>query len=184
METNFNELANDVFKKMQTGASIEERPIQDEQPINEPKPAPIMKRFLLSSPKLNVSAEVWFNEKGLLCRVDLVNSIIDKKQLTYLLSNLTQDEHVFRRSIKASLFKVREKQVTVDVEEFLHIYPYARNSHLVRDWWPKQVTGLHIRVYFAGIDYREYCQRNPRYKPKIAMQWIKDKEYLNDWKVL
>lgn len=185
MTIKIDELANDLFNKMQAGEPIEERPIADEKAIDEVvKPDPLMKRFLLSSPKLNISAEVWFNEKGLLCRVDLVNCIINKTQLLYILKNLAADEHVFRKTIMGSLFKVKQLQVVIDAEEFLHVYPYARNSHLVRDWWPKQLVGLHIRVYFAALDYREYCLRNPRYKPKIAMQWLKDKEYLNDWKNL
>ncbi|WP_346236136.1 hypothetical protein ABDK00_016985 [Niabella insulamsoli] len=143
-----------------------------------------MKRYFLSSPKLNVSAEVWYNERGLLARLDLVNCIMDTRQLNYLTSIVGINESDFTERSKGSLFAVRKLDVAVMVEEFLHVYPYARNSHLVKDWWPKQVEGLRIRVYFAALDYREYCDRNPRYKPKIAMQWLKDKEYLNDWKNL
>lgn len=143
-----------------------------------------MKRFQLTSDKFTGTAELWFNFDGTLCRIDLIHAALNYEQIRYILNNLSPDMETVRSSLPASLH-IKEIPFEITVDDFLHQYPYSRNTHLVREWWPKQTRPVHLQAYFGCIEYREYCMRNKSwYKPKVAISWLLKKEYLNNWKNL
>jgi len=144
-----------------------------------------MRRFLITSPKVIGTAEIWYNFEGVLCKIDLLHTNMNFEQIKYLFTNLSPDIETFRGMLSASSLEIKEVAFEITVEDFLHEYPYSRNTHLVREWWPKATKKEQTRAFFAAIEYRNYCQRNAHwYKPKIAIGWLQKKEYLNDWKTM
>jgi len=143
-----------------------------------------MKRYILSSKKLNYSMELWYNDKGLLCRLDMINCDMTQDQLEAFASKLNLSEKNIKASLASTGLTIIQRDVKIDFEDFLLMYPYSRNTHLAREWWTKTPIRLHLTAYFAAIDYRDYCKRNEWYKPMIAIKWLKTKEYLNDWKMM
>jgi hypothetical protein len=78
-----------------------------------------------------------------------------------------------------------QENYTVTLEDFTREYPYRRNSHLLPDIWKKLPQTEQIQAVEAAKAYRSYCHREAAwYKPKIAAAWLKNKEFLNDWKKL
>lgn len=144
-----------------------------------------MKRFLLTSQKFTGTAEVWYNDAGLLARVDIVSAALEFRQIKFLLENVSPDIATFKGMLSGGTLAITEAPFEISVEDFCRVYPYSRNMHLVREWWPRQAAELHHRVYFVALDYADYCRRNASwYKPKIAITWLTKKEYLNNWKTL
>lgn len=139
-----------------------------------------MRRFLITSTKFTGTAEVIYNE-GRLTGIDMRSTemadatIADfKRAIPVRIENLQQ-------AFGAGSVIV-ESDYELTFEEFMHQYPYKRNTHLAREYWPKMNKADQVKAYFAAIEYRKYCERNKWYNAKICETWLKKKEWLNDWK--
>jgi hypothetical protein len=141
-----------------------------------------MRKFHLTSDKFVGTAELWFGFDGMLVKIDLMHAALNYEQIKYLLHNLSPDIETFR--MLPDSIHVQEVPFEITVDDFLHVYPYSRNTHLVREWWPKQIRKKHLLAYFGAIEYRDYCKRNAWYKPRVAITWLQKEEYLNKWKEL
>jgi uncharacterized protein (DUF2252 family) len=75
-----------------------------------------------------------------------------------------------------------EASQPITLEVFIKAYPYPRNKHLLPPIWAKMKTEEQAQAIAAAHLYSRYCKRNEWYMPKIAASWLKNKEYLNDWK--
>lgn len=143
-----------------------------------------MKRYILTSPKINKSIEVWYNDVGLLSLIDMRGVQFSGTQMEMLTSHLALEEKQFKQKITPTGLIVKELEIVINFDDFNLVYPYSRNTHLAKDYWAKIHPKQHVSIYLAAIDYREYCKRNEWYKPMIAVKWLKQKEYMNDWKNL
>lgn len=143
-----------------------------------------MTRFLLTSEKFTGSAEVWFDDNGSLARVDLITANMDFRQVAYLLKNTSPEISTFKGMLTGSGLVISEVPLVITVDDFIKEYPYKRNTHLVKEYWPKMAAKEQERAFFAAMEYRDYCQRNGWYKPRIPETWLKKKEYLNNWKTM
>lgn len=144
-----------------------------------------MKRYLLSSPKFTGSAALVYLE-GVLCILDVSNTDMQADHRSWLFSKaplLEADLQVFVSAMKSATLVQEDYEVTL--EDFTREYPYKRNTHLLPDIWKKLDSMERVKCWQAAKEYRRYCERNAHwYKPKIAAAWIKNKEYLNDWRML
>ena len=75
-----------------------------------------MKRYILSSKKLNYSMELWYNDKGLLCRLDMINCDMTQDQLEAFASKLNLSEKNIKASIDLKDKKEGTYEVVVDIE--------------------------------------------------------------------
>jgi hypothetical protein len=141
-----------------------------------------MKRFLISSTAFNGDAEIIFDQAGRLIRFDVMNTDmppvivkIFKEKLPVIIDDLATS---FKENVT-----IVEAAIDYTPEDFLREYPYKRNTHLIAPIWLKMDQTDHVLAYYAAIEYRKYCDRNKHwYNPKIAAAWLKNREYLNDWK--
>lgn len=144
-----------------------------------------MTRFLLTSEKFTGSAEVWFDDNGRLARVDLITANMDFRQVAYLLKNTSPEISTFKGMLIGSGLIISEVPLVITVDDFIREYPYKRNTHLVKEFWPKMAAKEQERAFFAAMEYRDYCQRNGSwYNPRVPETWLKKKEYLNNWKTM
>lgn len=143
-----------------------------------------MRRFIITSKRFEGTAELLYHFDGYLVRIDLTHSKMMPDQVAFLTRKVPihVSEVILLKSYNLG---IEEKPFEVTVHDFLHMYPYARNTHLVMEYWPRMSRQEQLQAYLSVVEYRKYCERNKAwYKPKIAAAWLKAKEYLNDWKTL
>ena len=142
-----------------------------------------MKIFTLTAPSFKGSFEIWYGFDGMLARIDLLNCTLNYEQVQYIIRNISPDISQFKGMLTASNLVISEKQLDPTVDDFLHQYPYQRNTHLARSTWPKMPLKDRILALFRAMDYAAYCKANAHwYKPQLPDTWLKKKQYLNDWK--
>lgn len=128
-----------------------------------------------------------YNDEGCLVLIDARASTLPAGGMVRLMKDIvpvgiSKLEERFKENPALMLV---ESEFDVSLDDFNREYPYKRNSHLLPPIWQKMGISDRIMAWKAAGDYRRYCERNSQwYKPKIAAAWLKDKEYLNDWKIL
>jgi hypothetical protein len=153
-----------------------------------------MRQFLITAAAFNGQARLIYDDDGILITVDSSETDMPPDARKWLFKHVPIYELGNADSADISLndFKGKLKQAQiiesdfeVSLDDFTRQYPYKRNSHLIPDIWKKMSTSDQVKAVFAAKEYRKYCDRNKQwYKSKIAATWLKDKEYLNDWKNL
>jgi len=142
-------------------------------------------RILLTSKKYIGSVELLYLE-GRLQRVSFENAVIEDKNQLWILRRVPLYEFELVGMMESAKGQITLVQDTYNVtlDDFIREYPYKRNTHLLPAVWGKLNTADQVRAWLAAREYRRYCDRNGWYKPKIAAAWLKNKEFLNDWKNL
>lgn len=144
-----------------------------------------MNRYLLTSPKFTGSIELVYLDESIV-RVDFLDSSADDRQKRYIFQHIPLTEASLAQLVEAVpglVCVAADYEITL--EDFKREYPYSRNTHLLPPLWEKLKASERVLIWMKAREYRKYCERNANwYKPKIAAKWIKDKEYLNDWKNL
>lgn len=141
-----------------------------------------MKRFLISSPAYNGDAEIVFDTDGRLIRMDVMNTNMPPELVHQFKVKLPAMLIGLEEAFAGSKATIVEADFEFTSEDFMREYPYKRNTHLVHQHWPKMLKSDQVLAYYSAIDYRRYCERNKWYNPKIPVAWLRDKEFLNDWK--
>ena len=143
-----------------------------------------MKRYELTSDKIKGTIEVWYGFNDMLWRIDLQHAVLDYVQVFYLLKHISPDRHQLVATLAGSGLTIKELDYDITVEEWLSVYPYQRNTHLVRSYWPTLGKKERILAYFGAMDYAAYLKREDWCKPKIPDTWLRQKQYLNNWRML
>lgn len=143
-----------------------------------------MRRFIITHPSLSGKIEAHYNGDAILRKIDLSGATLTGDQVKWFKANITVMADNLIPHMEAQKVLVTEADFEVTVEDFLREYPYARNTHLVREYWPKMTTVDQYRAFLGASEYRQYLLRNTWQKAKIAAKWLKDKEYLNEWRKL
>lgn len=144
-----------------------------------------MKRYLISSPKYTGDIDVLYDAEGRLVKLDFMGTNCSTGQITGAKARIPADVTQLADAFADTDVKIIPTDVVVTVEDFKREYPYQRNMHLLPPIWEKLSTSDRVQAVYAAIEYRRYCEREKHwYKPKIAAAWLKEKQWLNDWKKL
>lgn len=143
-----------------------------------------MKLYLISNAKkFKGAVEVVYGIDGRLIKVDFGNTDLGGNQIEQMLKLLSGEVNQIAVHFKNADTMIVEGDFQVSFEDFMREYPYKRNTHLARLYWPKMKKEEHVQSYVAATTYRKYCEREQSwYKPMIADTWLKKQQYLNDWK--
>jgi hypothetical protein len=142
-----------------------------------------MKRFLISSPAFTGDAEIFYDETGRLVRIDVMNTNITPAVMQLFKAKVPTAEPELEQAFAGSKAIIVQAEFEISLEDFKREYPYQRNMHLLPALWAKMDKTAQVTSYYAAVEYRKYCERNKNwYNPKIAAAWLKNKEYINDWK--
>lgn len=141
-----------------------------------------MRQFNITGPNFEGEMRLFYME-GKLTKIDLTECRLKDSQRRFIFLNAATDETQIEGMMKKlpTCTLVAEDYV-VTLDEFKRVYPYARNSHLLPPIWAKMKPSEKVRAWQSAIQYARYCSRNGWYKPKIAAKWLKDREWMNDWK--
>lgn len=145
-----------------------------------------MKLYLISnSKKFKGAVHVVYDVEGKLLKVDFGNTDLDSFQTEQMLKLISGSEMSVSANFRNADTVIVQGDFEVTFEDFMREYPYKRNTHLAREYWPKMKKEEQVQAFVAATSYRKYCEREHSwYKPKISDTWLKKKEYLNDWKNL
>lgn len=143
-----------------------------------------MVQYILTGKKIKGEVAIFYLD-GKVVKIDLTDADLDAPQKSWLLKNIALEESVLEQMmtlLPECMLVQEDYEVTLD--DFKREYPYQRNSHLLPPIWDKMKPADRVQAVEQARWYRKYCSRNEWYKPKIAAKWLKDKEYLNNWKKL
>jgi hypothetical protein len=141
-----------------------------------------MKRFYISSAKFTGTAEIWYNQEGLLCFINLNDCLMDYRQIKYLIQNISPAYETAKGLAAGTELVMQENSFEITLEDFKREYPYSRNYHLLDSRWAKLNKKEQVTAYFSAIQYRNFLKRNTWQNPMIADTWLSKKQYLNDWR--
>lgn len=140
-----------------------------------------MRKFLLSAGFFNGDAEIIYDAEGRLVRFDVLATNMTTGMVKQFKEKLPA--HVDALATAFTNVTIVEGTIDFTAEDIVREYPYKRNTHLVAPIVAKMNQTDRVLAYYAAIEYRKYCDREKKwYKPKILASWLKEKEYLNDWK--
>jgi hypothetical protein len=143
-----------------------------------------MKLYCISNRnKYTGSVHVIYKE-GQLLKVDFSNCDMNATDKERMMKAISPLEETLIISFKSADTVIIEGEFELSFEDFAREYPYKRNTHLAREFWPKMKKEDQALAFDAASEYRKYCKREEWYKPQIADKWLKTKQYLNDWKNL
>jgi hypothetical protein len=145
-----------------------------------------MRLYLISNAKkFKGAVHAVYDFDGKLLRVDFAATDLDALRTEQMLKLISGAEGMVGINFKNADTVIVQGDFECTFEDFMREYPYKRNTHLAREYWPKMKKEEQVQAYVAATAYRKYCEREQSwYKAKIADTWLKKKEYLNDWKNL
>lgn len=143
-----------------------------------------MKKYLLTGPKFEGEIALIYFE-NFISKIDFLQAQLSPDQRQWILENIAIHEDALTGMMeKMKGYTLVSEDYIVTLDEFKKVYPYARNSHLLPPVWSKMKQSDQVRAWAAAVEYAKYCERNSWYKAKIAAKWLKDKEYLNNWRAM
>lgn len=145
-----------------------------------------MRLYLISNTKkFKGAVSLVYDKDSILAKVDFTNTDLNSKQIGQMLKLISSSEGSIGEGFKDADTIIVEGEFEVSFEDFMRNYPYKRNTHLALAYWNKMKKVDQVQAFVAAADYRKHCERERAwYKPKIAVAWLKNEEYLNDWKAL
>lgn len=146
-----------------------------------------MRRFIITSTKFTGHVELLYMENNgvmLLAKIDYTNATCNATQLLRIKEMAPITDAGISTAFNGLPVDIVEAEIIVILEDFKREYPYQRNMHLLTPIWEKMSTADKIIAIAAAADYRKYLQRNSWCNAKIAASWLKEKQYLNNWKKL
>jgi len=141
-----------------------------------------MRRFLVTSPSFTGEAELIYDASDRLITMNVGNTNMTPFIISHFKSLAACDVSGIAGAFENTKATIVEADFEVTIEDFLKEYPYKRNTHLTREYWPRLTKTEQVQAYMAAKEYAKYCTRNIRwYNAKIAVAWLKSKEFLNEW---
>lgn len=145
-----------------------------------------MRKFLLTSTKFTGTAELVYNDEGLLRVLDFLQTSVTTEQFFLYLKMpppLTI-EHLKNGVGITSTMTVVEAEYEISFEEFWKAYPHKRQRFLVEPVWNKLNTSERVKAFFSLPSLAAYKKKNPWYNIMLADRYLKEKHYETDWKNL
>ena len=139
-----------------------------------------MKLYLISNPKRFSGSIQTLYKEGQLQKIDFSSADIAAPVLEKFLTCIAPSEEQLVTKFGSDTLVI-EGEFEVSFDDFSREYPYKRNTHLSRAYWPKMSKAQQVQAYEAAKAYRKYLEREIWQKPMISDKWLKTELYLNDW---
>lgn len=146
-----------------------------------------MKLYLISNAKVFTGAvHAIYDAGGIIIKVDFSHcsmSSINKRQM---LKAIPANEELLPEAFQSADTMIVQGDFEISFDDFMREYPYKRNTHLARAYWPKMKKEQQAQAFVAATEYRKFLSKeaNSWQKPMISDKWLKTEQYLNDWKTL
>lgn len=144
-----------------------------------------MRKFLVTSPKFTGQAELTYNGRETLCRIDCTDTDMDqhtiqafKAAVPSTLAALLQGKGF------SSETTIVEAGYEVTFDLFYADYPLKRNRYKAEKVFDAMSKTDKVKAFNSLHFYKKYCTRNAWYTPMIADKYLRNREYETDWNKL
>lgn len=142
-----------------------------------------MKRFLITNPKFNGTAEIIYNSAGLLIIIDLANCVMDKIQIAYFkkLVPTIMDDLLNNNPFSVDTLIIASELV-VTFEMFWNAYQKKINRKRAEVLWVKLSKMEQVQAYSAVNAYLKFLQKTPWRSKADPDTYLRDKFFHNEYK--
>jgi hypothetical protein len=142
-----------------------------------------MRRFLIKG-RFKGKVEVIYDGNGLLRKIDFAGAELTAEAVKWFKARTAVRVENINEGFE-NYVTIAEAEFETTFADFRREYPYTRNAHLAEKYWPTMTSSNQYRAFIEAVEYRKYCERNSNwYKPKMADKWLKEQQYLNNWREL
>lgn len=141
-----------------------------------------MKRFLITNPKFNGTAEIIYNEKGLLIIIDFSNCVMDDIQISYFKKIVpTQIEALINHNPFSADTSILASEVEVTFIMFWNAYQKKINRKRAEVLWNKLSKMEQVEAYTGVKPYNKFLQNLGWRNKADADTYLRDKMYQNEY---
>ncbi len=142
-----------------------------------------MRRFLINNPKFTGQAEIWYNERDTLCKIDCTGTDMDQMTISHF-------KHALPSTVQGLLqgkgftqdTTIVEAGYEVTFEQFYADYPLKRNRFKAEEVFKRMNKVEQAKAFNSLHFYKGYCTRNSSwYTPMIADKYLRNREYETEW---
>lgn len=142
-----------------------------------------MKRFLITSPKFTGQAELQYNDKGTLCKIDCTQAVMEEITIMH-----------FKQAVPATLSKlisgrafssdtiIVEADFEVTFEMFWEAYRKKINKLRCIPLWNKLSKVEQVSAYYGISTYDKYLHRESWRTKQDPENYLRNKAWLNEYK--
>jgi hypothetical protein len=144
-----------------------------------------MKLYLISNVKRYTGAvKVMYDINAVLQSIDFSETNMPPADRAKMLPLISAVECSVAEGFKSADTVIVQGDYEVSFEDFWREYPHKRNRFLAEKVWGKMKKSEQVEAFISATNYRKFLERNSWQNPKIADRWLKEQQYLNDWKQL
>jgi hypothetical protein len=142
-----------------------------------------MRKFLITSPKFTGAAEIFFNETGMLCKIDCTNTNMDE-QLMHHFKHFCPAN--VRMLINDNPFSQQTTVVEADFEVtfqmFWDTYKNKVNRIRAENLWKKISKTEQVEAYYGISKYDKFLQKNEWRTKADPDTYLRNKYWQNEYK--
>lgn len=139
-----------------------------------------MRAFLVTSPKFNGMAEIWYNTKGILVRIDTIQTDMDTEAVT-----------LFKRAVSPSIDGLRtslpscdivEKGADISFLEFWNKYNYKVEKKRTEALWKLLSTVQRVKAFYSVDAYERFLKRKDgKIEKKYPDTYLRSEAFETEW---
>lgn len=141
-----------------------------------------MRRFLINSPRFSGQAELMYNDRDTLCKIDCTQTDMDQMTVAH-----------FKHAVPATIpdllrgkgfgadTTIVEAGYEVTFEQFYADYPLKRNRYKAEEVFNKMNKVEQAKAFNSLHFYKAYCTRNSWITPMMADTYLRKREYETEW---
>lgn len=141
-----------------------------------------MKRFLITSPKFNGQAEIFYNASGLLFKIDLSNALMEPATIKAFKAAVPP---VMDDLLKGEGFTADTTIIAADVEVSFDMFWNAYNKKINRiraeKLWHKLTKVQQVNAFTGVAPYDKFLKKTDRFKADPET-YIRNQYWLNEYK--
>ena len=142
-----------------------------------------MRKFLITNPKYTGAAEVFYHEKGTLCKIDLVHTNMDEPTVQHFKSAVPVTLHNLIGGIGFSKETVVvEADFEVTFQMFWSAYRKKIKLGRCQPLWAKLTKVEQVQAFYGISAYDKYLQKESWRSKADPESYLRNKYWENEYK--
>lgn len=142
-----------------------------------------MKRFLITSPKFTGQAELQYNDKGTLCKIDLTQAAMEEIVVQHFKQAAPSTLH---KLINGNCFSkdtiIVEADFEVTFDMFWEAYRKKINKLRCTPLWNKLTKVEQVSAYYGISTYDKYLHKESWRTKQDPENYLRNKAWLNEYR--
>lgn len=136
-----------------------------------------MKRFLVTSPAWNGTAELHFDDQDLLCKIDMMETVMPLPIIRIFKEKAPCHVSELEAAFKGTHATVVEAEYEVTFDMFWKAYNKKINRVRALKLWDKMEKSMQVRAYFGVRAYDRYLKTKAEWRSKADPETYLRNEY-------